>query len=336
MEHAQGKVPGILLSLGLAIIATYLGSFFPTIGGPVFALFGGMLLSTLIRPAFEPGLEFTSKKLLRLAIILLGFGLEATQILAAGKVSLVVMLCTLSAAFGFGALLGRLLGLDWRLSSLISAGTGICGGSAIAALSPVIEAEDSQVAIAISATFIFDLIMIILFPIMGRALGLSDWAYGLWTGTAVNDTASVIAAGFAYSNRAGDYATIVKLTRTLSIIPTIIIFSFLTQRKKQKAATEKVAGDKKKVKLTQLFPYFIIFFLLAALVNSFSLITPSTSAIFVKLSKFFMVMALGAIGMGTELEQMKKAGFTPMLHGFIISAIVVLVSIGVQFLLGQV
>ena len=119
--------------------------------------------------------------------------------------------------------------MDWKLSSLISAGTGICGGTAVATLSQVIDADDSDVAYAISATFIFDVVMVILFPIMGAALGLSDMAFGLWAGTAVNDTSSVVAAGYAYSDAAGDFATIVKLTRTLSIIPVVLAFSYLNE-----------------------------------------------------------------------------------------------------------
>ena len=123
--------------------------------------------------------------------------------------------------------------MDWKLSSLISAGTGICGGTAVATLSQVIDAEDSDVAYAISATFIFDVVMVILFPIMGAALGLSDMAFGLWAGTAVNDTSSVVAAGYAYSDAAGDFATIVKLTRTLSIIPVVLAFSYLNEQLKR-------------------------------------------------------------------------------------------------------
>ena len=153
--------------------------------------------------------------------------------------SLTVMLFTLLTCFGGGYLIGRALGLDWKLSNLISAGTGICGGSAIAAVAPVIDAKDSDIAYALSATFLFDMAMIVLFPIMGRAMGLSDMAYGLWTGTAVNDTSSVVAAGYAFSEGAGDFATMVKLTRTLAIIPTVVVFSFVSMhlRKKEAAAS---------------------------------------------------------------------------------------------------
>ncbi len=208
MEKTNSKLPGLLLAIIIAIISRYLGGQLPLVGGPVFALILGIVVNLFLKSEekFQPGLNFTSKKLLKFAIILLGFGLSIGQILEVGKISLTVMVFTLTASFGFGgALFGRLFHMDWKLSTLISAGTGICGGSAIAALSPVIEAKDSDVTYAISATFIFDILMIILFPpIMGTKLGLSDLAYGLWTGTAVNDTSSVVAAGYAFLIRLGN------------------------------------------------------------------------------------------------------------------------------------
>ena len=245
------------------------------------------------------------------------------------------MVITLAAAFGFGYLFGKLFKMDWKLSSLISAGTGICGGTAVATLSQVIDADDSDVAYAISATFIFDVVMVILFPIMGAALGLSDMAFGLWAGTAVNDTSSVVAAGYAYSDAAGDFATIVKLTRTLSIIPVVLAFSYLNEKLKMKQ-NAGAAVEQKKVNLKKIFPWFILLFLGAALLNSVGIIPAALSSTLSTLSKFFMVMALAAIGLKTDIRDVTKSGFLPMLHGFIISAIVVIVALLVQVLLGQV
>lgn len=340
MDTVLKNLPGILVCIGIAVISVYLGGQIPLVGGPVFALMLGIVLNFFLKSEqrLSFGLNFTSKKLLKFAIILLGFSLSIGQILEVGKFSLMVMVFTLTASFGFGYLFGRLFKMNWKLSSLISAGTGICGGSAIAALSPVIDADDSHITYAISATFIFDIVMIILFPIMGRALGLSDLAYGLWAGTAVNDTSSVVAAGYAFSNAAGNFATIVKLTRTLSIIPTVILFSYIAQRVKQKELAKTGQGDvaKKKVALESIFPYFIVFFILAAVVNSVGLVPSQIGLILKGTSKFLMVMALGAIGLKTDLGKVKDAGFAPMLHGFIISAIVVIVSLAVQMILGQV
>ena len=337
MEKTNSKLPGLLLAIIIAIISRYLGGQLPLVGGPVFALILGIVVNLFLKSEekFQPGLNFTSKKLLKFAIILLGFGLSIGQILEVGKISLTVMVFTLTASFGFGALFGRLFHMDWKLSTLISAGTGICGGSAIAALSPVIEAKDSDVTYAISATFIFDILMIILFPIMGNKLGLSDLAYGLWTGTAVNDTSSVVAAGYAFSDKAGEFATIVKLTRTLSIIPTVVLFSYINQRKKIKGNESSLAHNEK-ISIKSIFPFFIIFFILAAVINSVGLVPHKLGVVIHNLSKFLMIMALGAIGLNTDLKEVKNSGPAPMLHGFIISAIVVVVSLGVQMALGQI
>jgi uncharacterized integral membrane protein (TIGR00698 family) len=288
MEAIIRNLPGVFICVVIAVVSSHLGGQIPLIGGPVFALFSGIILNLFIKSdkRLGFGLDFTSKRLLKFAIILLGFGLSIGNILDVGKISLAVMVFTLAASFGFGYLFGRLFKMNWKLSSLISAGTGICGGSAIAALSPVIEADDSDITYAITATFIFDIAMILLFPIMGSRLGLSDLAYGLWTGTAVNDTSSVVAAGYAYSNAAGEFATIVKLTRTLSIIPTVVIFSYIAQRKEN-----NITLKNRNTSIGAIFPYFIIFFILAAVINSIGLIPLHIGSIITKFSKFFMRMA---------------------------------------------
>ncbi|MBQ8994176.1 MAG: YeiH family putative sulfate export transporter [Turicibacter sp.] len=330
-------VPGLLLSLAIAIIAMMLNQYVHLIGASVFALLLGMFINFFMKDTkkYKDGITFTSKKLLKVAIVLLGTSLSVSQIIHVGKYSLVVMIFTLAAAFGFGYLIGKIFNMNWKLSSLISAGTGICGGTAVATLSQVIDADDSDVAYAISATFIFDVIMVILFPIMGAALGLSDMAFGLWAGTAVNDTSSVVAAGYAYSDAAGDFATIVKLTRTLSIIPVVLAFSYLNEKLKLKN-DGGVNPTHKKVNLKKIFPWFILLFLGAALLNSIGLIPATLSSSLATLSKFLMVMALAAIGLKTDIRDVKKSGPLPMLHGFLISTIVVIVALMVQVFLGQV
>ncbi len=361
-------IPGFALALGIAFVATVIEGLLPIhlIGSSVIALFIGMVINSFWKPDFiNVGLKFTSKKVLKFAIILLGASLSIQTILTVGKLSLAVMFFTLLTCFGGGYLIGKALGLNWKLSNLISAGTGICGGSAIAAIAPVIEAEDKDIAYAMSATFIFDMIMIIAFPFMGHALGLTDMAYGLWAGTAVNDTSSVVAAGYAYSEAAGDFATMVKLTRTLSIIPVVLVFSFIHIRLKQKemvtarqvvdhvaehgekyevSQTDKIAdihlGKKEKltgkINFLSLFPWFIVGFIGLAIINSFGIIPPVLSGGAKNLSKFLMVAALAAIGLNTSFKDMKKSGFKPMLHGFIISALVVVVAISVEWCMGLV
>lgn len=361
--------PGVLVAFAIAIVATYIESILPIplVGASVIALFIGIIINAFWRPAcLKAGLKFTSKKILKFAIILLGASLSIGTILTVGKLSLVVMLFTLLTCFGGGYFVGKIFKLNWKLSNLISAGTGICGGSAIAAIAPVIDAEDTDIAYAMSATFLFDMAMILLFPIMGNALGLSDMAYGLWAGTAVNDTSSVVAAGYAFSEGAGDFATMVKLTRTLSIIPTVLIFAFINIRVKQKenatlanafadvnskgqkyevsqtdmiseiagGGADKVAKSNavSKVNFLSLFPWFIVGFVALAIVNSFGVIPTAVSAFSKELSKFLMVCALASIGLSTSFKDMKKSGLAPMGHGFVISLMVVVVAIAVIYL----
>lgn len=338
MKKILNVLPGFGIAICIAFVAQWIESLLPIhlIGSSVIALFIGMIINNFWKPAFlTAGLKFTSKKVLKFAIILLGASLSIGTILNVGKLSLVVMIFTLLTCFGGGYFIGKALGLNWKLSNLISAGTGICGGSAIAALSQVVDADDNDVAYAMSATFLFDMAMIVLFPIMGRAMNLSDMAYGLWTGTAVNDTSSVVAAGFAYSEAAGDFATMVKLTRTLSIIPVVLIFAIINTRLKQKELGGTDASSaKSKINFTSLFPWFILGFLALAIINSFGIIPVAVSAGAKTLSKFLMVSALAAIGLNTSFKEMSKSGPMPMLHGFIISALVVIVAIAVEFCMG--
>ena len=251
--------------------------------------------------------------------------------LTVGRFSLTVMLFTLATCFGLGALIGRALGLNWKTSSLINAGTGICGGSAIAAIAPVIEADDTDIAYGMSATFLFDTVMIVLFPIFGRMLGLSDAAFGLWAGTAVNDTSSVVATGYAFSESAGDFATMVKLTRTLAIIPAVLVFAAVNIYIKKRSGGK---DGKVKVNIAKIFPYFILGFLAMSIVASLGLIPAEVASVLKNVSKFLMTAALAAIGLNTDFRTLVRSGAKPMLHGFIVSALVVLVAIGVEYMIG--
>ena len=336
-------LPGILLSVAIAALACVIEDLLPihVIGSAVIAMFIGMLLNRFLPkfPFLGAGIRFTSKKILKFAIILLGLSLNIRTVLTVGKMSLAVMAFTLLTCFGGGYFIGRALGLNWKLSNLISAGTGICGGSAIAALSTTIDADDNDVAYAISATFLFDMAMILLFPLMGRAIGMSDEAFGLWAGTAVNDTSSVVATGYAFSEAAGDFATMVKLTRTLAIIPTVVTFALIQLRLKRKevlAANESGEDVKLKFNLGKIFPWFILGFLAMSAVASILTIPQVVVSSTKSISKFLMVSALAAIGLNTSFSSMKKAGIRPMIHGFIISALVVIVALLVEMAMGLV
>ena len=251
--------------------------------------------------------------------------------LTVGRFSLTVMVFTLATCFGLGALIGKALGLNWKTASLINAGTGICGGSAIAAIAPVIEADDMDIAYGLSATFLFDMAMIVVFPLLGRALGLSDAAFGLWAGTAVNDTSSVVATGYAFSEAAGDFATMVKLTRTLSIIPAVLAFSAINLHIKKK---EQAGASAAKVRIAKIFPWFILGFLAMSGLTSLGLIPANAASMLKEASKFLMVAALAAIGLNTDFRALCRSGAKPMLHGFIVSLLVVLVAIAVEYAIG--
>ena len=342
MKKYIDYIPGFFAAAVIAAVAKWLESLLPIplVGASVIALFIGMGINHFYKPGkvMAAGIKFTSKKVLKFAIVLLGASLSIGTIMHIGRLSLTVMVFTLLTCFGGGHFIGKALGLNWKLSNLISAGTGICGGSAIAAIAPVIDAEDSDIAYAISATFLFDMAMIVLFPIMGRAMGLSDMAYGLWAGTAVNDTSSVVAAGYAFSEAAGDFATMVKLTRTLSIIPTVIVFAFIQLHilRREAVACGGSSDARMDVNFLSLFPWFILGFLAMAGLNSLGLFSVAFSAAAKSLSKFLMVAALAAIGLNTSFRDMKKSGASPMLHGFIISALVVVVAIVVEWAMGLV
>ena len=330
-------IPGAAIAIAIAAVAKLLEGLekklgFEVIGASVIALFIGMAVNAFHKPneITAPGIKFTSKKILKFAIILLGASLNITTVLTVGRFSLVVMLFTLATCFGLGALIGHAMKLDWKTYSLINAGTGICGGSAIAAIAPVIEASDMDIAYGISATFIFDTIMVVVFPLLGRAMGLSDAAFGLWAGTAVNDTSSVVATGYAFSEAAGDFATMVKLTRTLSIIPAVLVFAAISLHIKRKENSDATV----KVNVKKIFPWFIVAFLVMSALTSLSLIPAGVAAFLKSASKFLMVAALAAIGLKTDFKKLCKSGARPMIHGFIVSLLVVLVAIGVEYMIG--
>ena len=326
---------GVAICFAVAGLSVLLEKLIPgeLLGASIIALFMGTIINSFFHPAWmKPALKFTSKKVLKGAIILLGASLSVNTILSVGKMTFFVMIFTFAMCFGGGYFIRKLFGLNWKLSNLISAGTGICGGSAVAAIAPVIDADDKDIAFAMSSTFLFDMIMIALYPLMGKALGMSDIAYGIWAGTSVNDTASVVASGYAFSEIAGDFATMVKLTRTIAIIPTVLVFAYIGTRIKQKEMKE--ANNGQKVNLLKIIPWFIGGFLLLAILNSVGFIPVAISGILKKTSKFLMVSALAAIGLGTSITDFKKAGLAPMFYGITIDTLVTLTALIVIWCMG--
>jgi uncharacterized integral membrane protein (TIGR00698 family) len=326
---------GIILSLLLALVASKLGSLFPIVGGPVFGIVLGIIINnTLGKPASAiKGISFTSKKILQWAIIVLGAGLSLNEVLKTGISSFSVMIFTILASFLTAFIVGKILGVPDKLKALIGVGTAICGGSAIAAISPIIEADETEIAYSVSTIFLFNIIAVLIFPPLGHLLGFSDKAFGLWAGTAVNDTSSVVAAGYAFSNTAGAYATIVKLTRTTMIIPISLIFALITAYKKKK---ESEKNSNVNYNLKKIFPWFIIGFLFASLLNTIGLFKGNSLLYINTIGKFMIVMALSAIGLNTNFKEMMKNGVKPMLLGLIVWFSVAATSILVQLFTGQI
>ncbi|MBQ9745524.1 MAG: putative sulfate exporter family transporter [Clostridia bacterium] len=326
---------GVAICFAVAGVSVFIEGIIPgdLLGASIIALFMGTIINSFFHPGWiTPALKFTSKKILKLAIILLGASLSVNVIMSVGKMTFFVMIFTFAVCFGGGYFIRKIFGLNWKLSNLISAGTGICGGSAVAAIAPVIDADDKDIAFAMSSTFLFDMIMIALYPIMGRLLGMTDIAYGIWAGTSVNDTASVVASGYAFSEAAGDFATMVKLTRTIAIIPTVLVFAYIGVRAKRKELSAAEGG--KKVNLFKIIPWFICGFLALAVFNSIGFIPPEASGVMKTVSKFLMVTALAAIGLGTSITDFKKAGLAPMFYGITIDTLVTLTALAVIWCMG--
>ena len=326
---------GVLICFAVAAVAVLLEELIPggLLGASIIALFMGTIINSFFHPKWiKPALKFTSKKILKGAIILLGASLSVNTILSVGKMTFFVMIFTFAMCFGAGYFIRKLFGLNWKLSNLISAGTGICGGSAVAAIAPVIDADDKDIAFAMSSTFLFDMIMIALYPLMGKALGMSDVAFGIWAGTSVNDTASVVASGYAFSEAAGDFATMVKLTRTIAIIPTVLVFARIGVRRKKREMQAEETG--KKVNVMKIIPWFIGGFLLLAIANSLGWIPAEASGVMKSASKFLMVTALAAIGLNTSLLDFKKAGLAPVFYGVTIDTLVTITALVVIWCMG--
>ncbi len=335
-------IPGLILVAAIALPAWILGKLVPIIGGPVFGILIGMLLAFAKRPEIlEPGIKFTAKYILQLSIILLGFEMNLFNIFKVGGQSLAVMVFTLTSSFITAYLVGKLLKTDSNTTVLIGVGTSICGGSAIAATAPVIGAKDQEVAHAISTIFLFNVMAVFIFPPLGHLIGLSDFGFGMWAGTAINDTSSVVAAGAAWSSAAGNntalgFATIVKLTRTLMIVPITLVLAVYTTRKLRAKASAggEMSGVTGNLSIVKIFPWFVLGFVLTAIMNTFLPIPDSTSHLLVEIGKYMIVMAMTAIGLNTNIKKLITNGMRPIMLGLSCWFVVAVVSLIVQRIIG--
>lgn len=318
------KLKGLLLCLVIAVPSWLLGRQITVVGGPVIAIVLGMIVGLLIknRAPFDAGVKFTSKKILQWAVVLLGFGMNLSVIAQTGAQSLPIIVCTITVSLVIAYVMCKALKIPSNISTLIGVGSSICGGSAIAAAAPCINADDEEVAQAISVIFFYNVIAALIFPLMGTLLGFSTESgesFGIFAGTAVNDTSSVTAAASTWDSMWGlgsetlDKAVTVKLTRTLAIIPITLGLAYIQARK------SSGSGESGGFSLKKAFPMFILYFVLASVITTVATALGVPSSVFSplkELSKFMIVMAMAAIGLNTNPVKLVRSGGKPLLLGF--------------------
>ncbi len=343
-NHYKETIKGTMLCLTIDLPSWLLVRAFPgleLIGAPVLAILAGMVLGTMIKDKspYRGGITFVSKKILQYAVVLLGFGLNLATVKQVGMTSLPIIISTITISLLVALVLRKKLCIPVKIATLIGVGSSICGGSAIAATAPVIDADDGEIAQAISVIFLFNILAALLFPAFGEALGLSNDGFGLFAGTAVNDTSSVTAAASTWDTIHGtggsvlEYATIVKLTRTLAIIPITLVLAYLRIRQNSDA----------QVSLKSVFPTFVLYFILASVITTVITTYVTGAALdtanqvfgtLKQISKFFIVMAMGAIGFNSNLVKLVKTGGKSILLGFTCWAAITAVSLVLQQSLG--
>ena len=341
MNWIRKNAPGLLLCLVIAVPSWFFGKRFPIIGGAVTAIIVGMIVTLFIKDKskLEAGIKFTSKKILQWAVVLLGFGMNLNVIFQTGVQSLPIIICTIAASLLIAFVLQRAMHMPSKIATLIGVGSSICGGSAIAATAPVIDAGDEEVAQSISVIFFFNVLAALIFPAFGSLIGFdtaAGEAFGIFAGTAVNDTSSVTAAASTWDAMWGlgsetlDKAVTVKLTRTLAIIPITLVLAFIRTRKAN-------GTDGKKVSFKKIFPFFILYFIGASVITTVAVSLGADAAVFSpvkELSKFFIVLAMSAIGINTDIVKLVKTGGKPLILGACCWAGITGTSLLVQHLMG--
>jgi uncharacterized integral membrane protein (TIGR00698 family) len=341
---------GLNLVIGAALLARFFHNSIldPTINKTIseilIAVFLGLYVRNVIgvEPRFVSGIKFAIQRILRLGIILLGLRLSLQDVAATGVTALVLVAICITLALGLAYAAGRIFKVPWRLAALIGVGTAICGNSAIVATAPVIEAKDEEVSFAVATITLFGLIAVIVFPLIGHLAGLSDRVFGLWAGTAVNDTSQVVAVGAAYSSVALNFATVVKLTRNTLMAPLIVLFGIVYQRGQNRHMNAKTA-EASRLNFSKLVPGFVVGFLIMSLVRTFGValgffpsnVAQPGSLVFAanfliaadEIAKFAILMALAGVGLNTDLSSLRKIGLKPLIVGTCVAIILAVISL---------
>ncbi|RNF39720.1 YeiH family protein [Planococcus salinus] len=329
-SNIKKNIPGLLMVFIIAYISQSVGKDIPLLGSTVTAILLGVLIRNFIGmpTVFSPGIQYSLKSVLKLAIILLGTSLNLVQVFTIGSQSIVVISAVVILGIILTIGIGRWMGLSGNIPALIGVGTAICGATAIAAISPIMKSKEEETAFAITTIFIFNIIAVILYPIIGVLTGMNDEVFGMWAGAAIHDTSSVVAASFAYSDEAGGIATVVKLTRTLFLIPlALLIGIYISSR------ASKEGGTLSGVKISKIFPWFLLGFLAMSVLNTLGMFSESAVQNITQTSKFMILMAMASVGLGVNFKQIKEIGLKPIYLGLIASLIVALVSILIIYLI---
>ncbi len=308
------------------------------------AMLLGLLIRNTIRlPAsVDAGAKFALTRILRLGIILLGLRLSLQDVAATGATAIVLIFFCITFVLGLAFLVGRALRIPRRLTTLIGFGTAICGNSAIVATAPLIEAKEEEVSFAVAMITLFGLLAVIVYPVIGHALALSEATFGLWSGTAVNDTSQVVATAASFSDRALDIATIVKLTRNVFLGPLMILIGVVYAR-----ATHH---STKQIKMQPIIPWFVIAFIVLAFGRTLGIaagVLPQSvehpgaltlSAAWLKfaddVSKFAILCALAGIGLSTQIASLRKVGWRPFVLALSIATALAVTSLGIILITG--
>jgi len=308
VNAARRYVPGLIPPLLIGAVAYGVGHLVPVLGGPVVAILLGLVVGQVAgqRESWKAGTTFAGKKVLQASIVLLGATMSLGQVASTGGRTLPVLLGTLTVALVGGWLLSRLLNVEQITGQLVTYGTGICGASAIATMSAVIGAPATSIALSVTVIVVYNVLGALFFPLLGHMMGLSQEAFGLWAGTAVNDTSSVVAAATVYGATAAGVAVVVKLTRTLAIVPLALYESWRTHRHAD-AGTRPVWW--------KLIPTFLVLFLVAAAARSVGVVPASWGPVIKEVAYVGTTVAMAAVGMGSSLRHIKQAGWRPVALG---------------------
>ena len=331
--------PGFLLILAIALPARLIQSQITVNGKEVvsavaIAILLGIVVRNLVGlpEVCKPGSKFVVKRVLRVAIALMGAQLSVAQVLQTGRASILVVATCIVSAILVVRFLSRWMGMSDRLGTLLGVGTSICGVTAIVATAPAIDAHEEETSLAVTTITVFGLLAILIYPVIGRFLGLSDTFFGTWAGTSVNDTSQVVATGLIYSRDAGEIATVVKLTRNLFMAPVIIGFSWFYSRRRDAGGEETNGGTG--IKPHHAVPLFLLGFLGMAVLNSLGAFPPPFRHLIQTTSQFLLVCSLAGVGLDTDIRAMKRIGLRPFYAGLCAALFMAVVSFGLISLAG--